>query len=98
MPNYQPRALGLAIGAGPLIAGLVMALLGLVLGAKFVGLVAAGMVIAAIGLVVALVGAIGFARHGYLWLTANSPSSSGRRVATVGDQPLGLVHIRLPAR
>jgi len=64
LSNFQSRVLGLAIGAGALVAGLVMALLGLVLGPDLVGLVAAGMVIAAIGLLVALVGAIGFARHG----------------------------------
>lgn len=64
LSDFQPRVLGLAIGAGALVAGLAMALLGLVLGAGFVGLVAAGMVIAAMGLVVALVGAIGFALHG----------------------------------
>lgn len=64
LSNFQPRVLGLAFGAGLVVAGLVMAILGLVLGANFAGLVAANMVIAAIELLVALVGAIGFARHG----------------------------------
>ena len=64
LSKVPPRVLGLAIGAGALVGGLVIALLGLVLGADFVGLVAAGLVIAAMGLILAVGGAIGFALHG----------------------------------
>ena len=64
LSNGQPRVLDLAIGTGTLVAGLVVALLGLVLGTDFVGLVAAGLVIVAMGLDVATVGAIDFVLHG----------------------------------
>ncbi|MBT2503730.1 hypothetical protein [Curtobacterium sp. ISL-83] len=62
--NLQPRVLALAFGVGALVAGLVIALLGLVFGAGDVGLSAAGLVIAGMGLLAAMVGAIGFALHG----------------------------------
>ncbi|WP_131921975.1 MULTISPECIES: hypothetical protein [unclassified Curtobacterium] len=62
LSRIQPRVLGLAIGVGALVAGLVMAVLGA--GVGYVGLVAGGLVIAAMGLLAAIVGAIGFARHG----------------------------------
>ncbi|MDT0232582.1 hypothetical protein [Curtobacterium sp. BRB10] len=64
LSRVPPRVLGLAIGAGALAAGLVMALLGTFLGTDYFGLVAAGLVIAAMGLLLAGVGAIGFALHG----------------------------------
>lgn len=57
-----PRVLGLAIGAGALAAGLVIALIGA--GAGYVGLIAGGLVISAMGFLAAIVGAIGFALHG----------------------------------
>ncbi len=64
LSRIQPRVLGLAIGVGALVAGLVMAVLGAGAGVGYVGLVAGGLVIAAMGLLAAIVGAIGFARHG----------------------------------
>ena len=64
LSRLPPRVLGLAIGAGAVAAGLVMALLGVGHGEDYLGLVAAGLVIAAFGLVLAVVGAIGFALHG----------------------------------
>ncbi|GGL10381.1 hypothetical protein JOE58_001906 [Curtobacterium luteum] len=62
--GLAPRAFSLALGVGALVAGVIMALLGLVVGPDSVGLVAAGFVIAAMGLLAAAVGAIGFALHG----------------------------------
>jgi hypothetical protein len=64
LSNLPPRVLGLAIGAGAVVAGLVIALLGVVFGVGRTGLVAAGLATAAIGLLVAIVSAVGFALHG----------------------------------
>lgn len=62
LSRLPPRVLGLAIGAGALAAGLVIALIGA--GVGYVGLIAGGLVISAMGFLAAIVGAIGFALHG----------------------------------
>lgn len=64
LPRLQPRVVALALGAGALTGGLIMALLGAILSADYVGLMAAGLVIAGMGLLLGVVGAIGFALHG----------------------------------
>lgn len=70
------RAAALALGAGALVGGLVIALLGYLskpLGSWTSGLISAGIAIAAIGLVAAVIGAIGFAVYG----SAKPPRSGG---------------------
>lgn len=78
-PRLPPRVLGLAIGAGALVGGLVIALLGLVLGTGYVGLMASGLVMAAMGALVAIVASIGFAMHG----SARSRSEWSKRTRPI---------------
>ncbi|MFJ4222292.1 hypothetical protein [Curtobacterium luteum] len=86
--GVQPRVLSLASGVGAVVAGVIMALLGLLVGPDYFGLVAAGSVIAAMGLVVAIVGAIGFALHGSVRSERAATKRRSERTRPTADAPL----------
>lgn len=64
-----------------------MALLGLLMGPDYVGLVAGGSVIAAMGLLVAIVGAIGFALHGSVRSGRAATKRQPHRTPPTADAP-----------